>query len=514
MFGSHFYHATMRKSVAVFGTLFNDIKVIRKGASGAVLNQVKVPLAYGPKQKFLSRLDQETGFDAPMAIKLPRMAFEMTSLELDTNIKQQKMNKIVEDHASDVSKKKTISHYTSYNIGMSLYILAKNQDDGLQIVEQILPYFQPEYTITIKPVDGFDHKQDVPVVLTGVSISDEYEGDFTERRVLTYQLDFTMKMKFYGPTRDQSIIREINLDFEKQVPAEFFQGLNFSVGANDSASSFTISTTRDTVAPGNIGPANTINETIGVQAVAIPVTVVQPVNNDDTIFIDDASKLGLTNIVAILSSSFSFPTQTEFIFTATAGQTKFGGFDSSGNPIFDDNDQTLGYTVGAETVTVNNVLKYQPADYTQTDIDGVSAGSVTFGTGLSAGDTVKVTSAVPAAIEGISYAANVININVNATLATGDTLNISGNKYFIGDVQQREYNMVRGNTYIFNYPSAHPTRFSTVEDGTHNGGNAYTVGVTTTSTSIQITPDSNTPDTLFYYCSIHSGMGGKINISG
>ena len=114
MFGSHFYHATMRKSVAVFGTLFNDIKVIRKGASGAVLNQVKVPLAYGPKQKFLARLDQETGFDAPMAIKLPRMAFEMTSLELDTNIKQQKMNKIVEDHASDVSKKKTISHSVSY----------------------------------------------------------------------------------------------------------------------------------------------------------------------------------------------------------------------------------------------------------------------------------------------------------------------------------------------------------------------------------------------------------------
>ena len=514
MFGSHFYHATMRKSVAVFGTLFNDIKVIRKGASGAVLNQVKVPLAYGPKQKFLARLDQETGFDAPMAIKLPRMAFEMTSLELDTNIKQQKMNKIVEDHASDVSKKKTISHYTSYNIGMSLYILAKNQDDGLQIVEQILPYFQPEYTITIKPIDGFDHKQDVPVVLTGVSISDEYEGDFTERRVLTYQLDFTMKMKFYGPTRDQSIIREINLDFEKQVPAEFFQGLNFSVGATDSPSSFTISTTRDTVAPGNIGPANTINETVGVQRVIIPVQVTQPVPNNDTIFINDASKLGLTNIVTIQSSSFSFPTQKEFTFTATAGQAKFGGFDESGNPQFDDNGQTLGFTLGAEAVFVNNVLKYQPGDYTHTDIDGTAAGSVTFGTGLSAGDIVRVTAATPAAIEGISYAANVINININATLATGDILNISGNKYFIGDVQQREYNMVRGNTYIFNYPTAHPMRFSTVEDGTHNGGNAYTTGVTTTSTSVQITPDSNTPNTLFYYCSIHSGMGGKINISG
>ena len=514
MFGSHFYHATMRKSVAVFGTLFNDIKVIRKGASGAVLNQVKVPLAYGPKQKFLARLDQETGFDAPMAIKLPRMAFEMTSLELDTNIKQQKMNKIVEDHASDVSKKKTISHYTSYNIGMQLNILAKNQDDGLQIVEQILPYFQPEYTITIKPVDGFDHKQDVPIVLTGVSIQDEYEGDFTERRVLTYQLDFTMKMKFYGPTRDQSIIRTINLDFEKQVPAEFFQGLNFSVGASDSASSFTISTTRDTIAPGNIGPANTITETVGVQSVIIPVTVTQPVPNDDTIFINDATGLGLTNIVTIGSSSFSFPTVKEFLFTATAGQTKFGGTDGSGNPIFDNNGQTLSYAQGSEEVFVNNVRKYSPADYARTDLDGTGAGSITFGTGLSAGDTVKINSTAAAAIEGVNYSANLIDINVNATLAVGDTLNVSGNKYFIGDIQQREYNMVRGNTYIFNHPAAHPFRFSTVEDGTHNGGNEYTVGVTTTTTSAQLVPDSSTPDTLYYYCSNHSGMGGKINITG
>ena len=218
--------------------------------------------------------------------------------------------------------------------------------------------------------------------------------------------------------------------------------------------------------------------------------------------------------MTIGSSSFSFPVQKEFLFTATAGQTKFGGFDSSSNPIFDNSGQTLGYTLGAEQVFVNDVRKYVTTDYTQTDIDGTAAGSITFNSGLSAGDTVRVTAATPAAIEGISYAANVININVNATLATGDILNISGNKYFIGDIQQREYNMVRGNTYIFNHPAAHPFRFSTVEDGTHNGGNAYTVGVTTTTTSAQLAPDENTPDTLYYYCSNHSGMGGKINITG
>ena len=245
MFGGHFYHATMRKSVAVFGTLFNNMNVIRKDGSGGILSQIKVPLAYGPKQKFLARLDQEAGFDAPLAIKLPRMAFEITSLEIDDTQKLQKKNKIVETHASDITKRKTISHYTSYNIGMSLYILTKNQDDGLQLVEQILPYFQPDYTVTIKPVDNFDLKQDVPIVLDSVSIDDQYEGEFTERRVLTYQLDFTMKMKFYGPTADVGLIREINVDIEKFGTTNIMEEIDFTVGATDTAESFTVTKTID-----------------------------------------------------------------------------------------------------------------------------------------------------------------------------------------------------------------------------------------------------------------------------
>ena len=213
MFGDPYYHATMRKSVAVFGTLFNNLKVVRRNAAGAILNTMKVPLAYGPKQKFLSRLDNLTGDDANLAIKLPRMAFEITSLSLDPAQRLVKKAAVSETNTSDVNKKKLIKHYTTYDIGMSLYILAKNQDDGLQIMEQILPYFQPEYTVTIKPIDGWTTlKQDVPIVLTAASISDEYEGDFTSRRVLTYQLDFTMKMKFYGPDSNTGIIREINID--------------------------------------------------------------------------------------------------------------------------------------------------------------------------------------------------------------------------------------------------------------------------------------------------------------
>jgi hypothetical protein len=242
MFGDHFYHATMRKSVAVFGTLFNNIQVVRKKADGSTINQIRVPLAYGPKEKYLARIDSSA--TSSMGIKLPRMAFDITGITLDTTQKMAKRNIISETHGSDITKKKTIKHYTSYDIGMSLYILAKNQDDGLQIVEQILPYFQPEYNVTITPVEGFNYKQDVSVVLGGISIDDQYEGDFTERRVLTYQLDFTMKMKFFGPTADQKIIREVNLDFhEKDNVSRTFEEMDFTVGGSDNADSFTVTET-------------------------------------------------------------------------------------------------------------------------------------------------------------------------------------------------------------------------------------------------------------------------------
>ena len=246
MFGSHFYHSTMRKAVAVFGTIFNNINVIRTKSDGSVVNQIKVPLAYGPKQKFLARLDQTSGADASMAIKLPRMAFEITSLELDSTQKLAKRNVIVESHASDVTKKKSIKHQVAYNINMSLYVMAKNQDDGLQVVEQILPYFQPEYTVTITPVNGFAYKQDVPIILTSVTISDDYEGDFLTRRALIYQLDFTMKMKFFGPTTNQGIIREVNIDFNGDLGgAEILENMDFTINpaSADEDDNYTVTTT-------------------------------------------------------------------------------------------------------------------------------------------------------------------------------------------------------------------------------------------------------------------------------
>ena len=245
MFGTHFYHSTMRKAVAVFGTIFNNINVIRTKADGTVLNQIKVPLSYGPKQKFLARLDQSSGDDASMAMKLPRMAFEITSLELDSTQKLSKRNVITESHASDVTKKKTIKHQVAYNINVSLFVMAKNKDDGLQVVEQILPYFQPEYTISMTPVSGFDYKQDVPIVLTGVTISDDYEGDMITRRALIYQLDFTMKMKFFGPTGNQGVIRGIEIDLNGNVGNTLaLEEMNFSItpSSADEDDNYTVTT--------------------------------------------------------------------------------------------------------------------------------------------------------------------------------------------------------------------------------------------------------------------------------
>ena len=187
-----------------------------------------------------------SGADASMAIKLPRMAFEITSLELDSTQKLAKRNVIVESHASDVTKKKSIKHQVAYNINMSLYVMAKNQDDGLQVVEQILPYFQPEYTVTITPVNGFAYKQDVPIILTSVTISDDYEGDFLTRRALIYQLDFTMKMKFFGPTANQGIIREVNIDFNGDLGgAEILENMDFTINpaSADEDDNYTVTTT-------------------------------------------------------------------------------------------------------------------------------------------------------------------------------------------------------------------------------------------------------------------------------
>ena len=204
MFGEHFYHETIKRAVSVFGTLFNNISV--KRADGTAL---KVPLAYGPRQKWITRLQQVDTTTTRTAISLPRMGFELTSIEYDSTRKLTKRTQLKKSLASNPNNMQYQYSPAPYNLGFSLSVLVKNTDDGLQIIEQIMPYFTPDYTVTINTIPDMGDKRDVPITLTSVTQTDEYEGDFTTRQVLRYDLEFIMKNYIYGPVRDSDIIRTV-----------------------------------------------------------------------------------------------------------------------------------------------------------------------------------------------------------------------------------------------------------------------------------------------------------------
>ena len=214
MFGTWFYHKRVRMAVSVFGSLFNDLYVLRQNSSGETISQVKVPLSYAPKRSFIQRLEQmRNGEDQErrVAMKLPRMSFEITSVAYDAARQLPKTNTFGTIISSDTNKKNIFYTSTPYNLSFDLNIYAKSQDDALQLVEQVLPYFNPQYTISVKPFS--DHpsiKEDVPIILTGVAFSDDFEGSVGDRRTIVYTLSFDMKISFYGPEQTSGLIREVH----------------------------------------------------------------------------------------------------------------------------------------------------------------------------------------------------------------------------------------------------------------------------------------------------------------
>lgn len=214
MFQQHFYHEKIRKCVAVFGTMFNNLYVLRKDSSGAVISQLKVPLSYAPKQKFLERIrETENLSDEKLAVKLPRMSFEISSLYYDPVRQLPKVNSFSEQDDTGTTRKK---FYTSvpYILNFQLNILSKTNEDAVQIIEQILPFFSPSYTVTMKQFSDYpDIKEDIPISLIGISYSDDYEGQLENRRTIIYTLDFEIKTAFYGPISSSGIIRKAIVDF-------------------------------------------------------------------------------------------------------------------------------------------------------------------------------------------------------------------------------------------------------------------------------------------------------------
>ena len=410
---AHFYHEAIKRAVSVFGTMFNEIDIQRDNADGSTSQNIRVPLSYGPKQKFIARLDQAGDImdttNSRVAMTLPRMAFDITGLNYDAERKLGKLKQYKLHDASDNSVLKTQFAPVPYNIQFGLYCMAKNTEDALQIVEQILPFFTPDFTVTMTTVPGTNEKRDVPIILSDVSYDDQYEGDFQSRRVIVWTLNFEMKTYLYGSISSSEIIRDVRartyISDDGQVDVNAGRQSEISFVPN----------------PTNVSPETT------------------PLNITETVNFFDGNN-------------------TDY----NTDKTTIGA-------IGDQSPEDQGSQTGGGEVSNDGITSY----------------------------TISV--------------------------AAKSGYNQTGNAYYYNGVQQQAFSLNRGKTYRFAQAhgsnSGHPLKLSTTPDGTHAGGSEYTTGVTINGTAgqsgsyTQIVVDNNTPNTLYYYCPNHSGMGGNINIS-
>ena len=218
MLGQTYYHQTIRKYVVLFGTLFNDLNIEKKDSSGNVVSRQKVPIAYGPKQKFLTRIRQDPNIDRQVAIQLPRMGFEMTSLTYDPIRKLNSVGKIM-GRALPTEGQGTVRKMFNpvpYNMDFQLFVFVDNAEDGTQILEQILPFFTPDFNVTINAVSDLGIKLDVPISFNSASLEDTFDGEFTARRTLIWTLDFFMKGFLYPDIKGGGkIIKSVQVDFHE-----------------------------------------------------------------------------------------------------------------------------------------------------------------------------------------------------------------------------------------------------------------------------------------------------------
>ena len=213
MFAQQYYHGAIRKYVIAFGNLFNDIIIQRLDVNGNRIQSILVPLAYGPKEKWLVRLVQDPNLDADVAITLPRMGFEITGMSYASSRKLSSTLQNVRLRPSDFSRLNTQFIPVPYDIDFQLSVFVKNADDGAQIIEQILPFFRPEFTTQVNLIPEMQIIVDTPIVLNGVTIEDTYEGDFDSRRALIYNLTFSVKAYLYGPISNSGIIQRAITNF-------------------------------------------------------------------------------------------------------------------------------------------------------------------------------------------------------------------------------------------------------------------------------------------------------------
>ena len=214
MLGNRFYNQSFRKLIVAFGQIFNNIVIQRTNSTGGVTARITVPLAYAPKEKFLVRLDQQSNLESrEFATSLPRMGFEITGLSYDSSRKLTRVQKYSKVKTNESGEKMNFNYTpVPYNITMNLYIFTATAEDGLQIVEQILPYFQPDYTVTINAVPDLNIKRDIPIVIGNITYEDTYDGAFTTRRAVIYTISFTAKTYLFGPMSNQGVIKTVQAD--------------------------------------------------------------------------------------------------------------------------------------------------------------------------------------------------------------------------------------------------------------------------------------------------------------
>ena len=212
MLGTYFYHEIIRKTVIAFGTLFNDVHIRHQDAAGKDINEMKVPVSYGPRQKFLARIQQQPDLNKATQLSLPRMSFEVNNITYDPS---RKTGVTQTFKVKDGKQVKKVFMPVPYNLGFELNILTKLQDDSLQILEQVLPFIQPGFTLSIALGKSIGEKRDVPMVLDSINFTDDYEGNFETRRALIYTLNFTAKTFMFGPVADSTdgLIRKVQLDY-------------------------------------------------------------------------------------------------------------------------------------------------------------------------------------------------------------------------------------------------------------------------------------------------------------
>jgi hypothetical protein len=319
----YFYHEILRKTVIGFGTLFNNIEVRQTNNQKEVISVVKVPLVYGPIQKFLARVEQQPNLNTPVQITLPRMSFEFTGLSYDGTRKLTTTQTFLSKSVTDAEDIKKTYMPVPYNMDFELSIMTKLNDDMLQIIEQILPYFQPSYTLTINLIDSIGEKRDIPIVLDNISMEDDYEGDYSTRRALIYTLKFTAKIYLFGPVSSASkdIIKKVSLGFVSGDTQSITRDLTYSVTPT-ATKNYTGEVT--TILSKDVEIESTVIEV--VDSSNIPLNSYFVLNNE-TLYVSKKSE----NTLNVIRGSYNTPisnhvagTEVKLITTADNSLVEFG----------------------------------------------------------------------------------------------------------------------------------------------------------------------------------------------